>query len=445
MVLRGNRYAYDQAGNREWKASGTGGNAGLSYLFSTGDRLGGWHAVGPSIAHGDYVVITNGVYAHDSAGCLTNVAFNSSDGTVTSLGLVWNSRYLLSSVVTNGVESVSYGYDSEGRLLTRTDVTSHVGRVYDGEHLLHEVEALTGGLRRSFTHGPWLDRWLGYAVYENGTTNRYTFVTDVAGTVFAVADESGVVVERYEYDAWGRVLAVYDRGGNRCFRTQIGNTILWKGGEYDWDTGFYIFRARWYDPVTGRWLSKDPIGLSGGLNLYAYCNCDPVNFNDPTGTVTIDVLGGLIPMHSAVARRSYVGGSLQSHMEYANSANAFRGFEGRMLYGSLGIHMSAYMLSALAPVAGDALLYEIGQKTLPDSIYNMVKDMHPIERGRWLIGIYGLWRALLPQGRGWVLGIGKTFTTGPTPLGWIGAIGLGAGGMAGLNSFFDRPLEDQQK
>lgn len=40
---------------------------------------------------------------------------------------------------------------------------------------------------------------------------------------------------------------------------------------------------RWYDPVTGRWLSKDPIGLSGGLNLYAFCEGDPVNKTDPDG------------------------------------------------------------------------------------------------------------------------------------------------------------------
>ena len=48
-------------------------------------------------------------------------------------------------------------------------------------------------------------------------------------------------------------------------------------------TGLVNFRARWYDPVTGRWLSKDPIGLSGGLNLYAFCGGDPMSFIDPGG------------------------------------------------------------------------------------------------------------------------------------------------------------------
>ena len=42
-----------------------------------------------------------------------------------------------------------------------------------------------------------------------------------------------------------------------------------QGREYSAATGLTNFRARWYDPETGRWLSKDPIGLAGGLNLYA--------------------------------------------------------------------------------------------------------------------------------------------------------------------------------
>jgi hypothetical protein len=48
-------------------------------------------------------------------------------------------------------------------------------------------------------------------------------------------------------------------------------------------TGLYNFRARWYDPISGRWLSKDPIGISGGLNQYVAFGNNPVNFRDPWG------------------------------------------------------------------------------------------------------------------------------------------------------------------
>lgn len=65
----------------------------------------------------------------------------------------------------------------------------------------------------------------------------------------------------------------------RRFRGQLS-----QGREYSWATGLYYFRARWYDPVTGRWLSNDPIGISGGLNQYVFCANNPVNRTDPLGT-----------------------------------------------------------------------------------------------------------------------------------------------------------------
>ena len=55
------------------------------------------------------------------------------------------------------------------------------------------------------------------------------------------------------------------------------------GGLYDRDTGLTRFGARDYDPHTGRWTAKDPIGLNGGINLYAYVNNNPINYVDPSG------------------------------------------------------------------------------------------------------------------------------------------------------------------
>jgi RHS repeat-associated protein len=51
------------------------------------------------------------------------------------------------------------------------------------------------------------------------------------------------------------------------------------------ETGFYLTHYRFYDPNTGRWLNRDPIGERGGLNLYGYVGGNPVNFTDPTGEV----------------------------------------------------------------------------------------------------------------------------------------------------------------
>ena len=65
--------------------------------------------------------------------------------------------------------------------------------------------------------------------------------------------------------------------------------FTWQGREYNRATALYSFRARWYDPAAGRWLSKDPIGLEGGLNLYEAFGNNPVCFRDPEGLSTVRI------------------------------------------------------------------------------------------------------------------------------------------------------------
>ena len=61
------------------------------------------------------------------------------------------------------------------------------------------------------------------------------------------------------------------------------NPVGFTGREYDSETKLYFYRARYYDPQLGRFLSEDPIGLAGGINPYAYAGNDPVNHKDPYG------------------------------------------------------------------------------------------------------------------------------------------------------------------
>ena len=94
---------------------------------------------------------------------------------------------------------------------------------------------------------------------------------------------TGAIAQRLDYDSFGRVLAD-TAPGFQPFGLQ--------SGLYDPDTGLVHFGARWYDASTGRWLSKDPILLEGGLNLYAFCGNDPVNFVDPLGLCEVVKDGG---------------------------------------------------------------------------------------------------------------------------------------------------------
>jgi RHS repeat-associated protein len=59
--------------------------------------------------------------------------------------------------------------------------------------------------------------------------------------------------------------------------------LRFAGREHDAETGLYFNRARYYDPVVGRFISEDPLGLEAGNNVYAYAGSDPVNKRDPSG------------------------------------------------------------------------------------------------------------------------------------------------------------------
>lgn len=85
---------------------------------------------------------------------------------------------------------------------------------------------------------------------------------------------TGEVAQRLDYDSFGRVV----RDTNPGFQP-----FGFQCGLYDPDTGLVEFGCRWYDAQTGRWISKDPILLDGGWNVYAFCDNDPREPNRPVG------------------------------------------------------------------------------------------------------------------------------------------------------------------
>ncbi len=107
------------------------------------------------------------------------------------------------------------------------------------------------------------------------TGEVYRILTDHLGSVRLVVDvATGAVAQRMTYDAWGRVLEDTNPGFQ---------PFGFAGGLYDPETGLVRFGARDYDAETGRWTSRDPIGLRGGVNVYGYGSADPVNHSDPRG------------------------------------------------------------------------------------------------------------------------------------------------------------------
>jgi RHS repeat-associated protein len=143
-----------------------------------------------------------------------------------------------------------------------------------------------GNLKQRFNYA------LGHAptsYTENGTT--YYLLTDQLGSPRVITDSAGQVVKAIEYDAYGNVTA----DSNPSITLPFG----FAGGLKDDDTGLIRFGYRDYDPQTGRWTARDPIGFAGGdTNLYGYVVQNPINRTDIIGLSPNQIQGNGSPVAS---------------------------------------------------------------------------------------------------------------------------------------------------
>ncbi|MGH8245024.1 MAG: RHS repeat-associated core domain-containing protein, partial [Gammaproteobacteria bacterium] len=111
-------------------------------------------------------------------------------------------------------------------------------------------------------------------------STTYRILSDHLGSVRLVVNTAtGAVAQRIDYDEFGNITADTNPGFQ---------PFGFAGGLYDADTGLTRFGARDYDPVVGRWTTKDPNRFDGGdTNLYGHVIYDPVNFIDPDGLQAI--------------------------------------------------------------------------------------------------------------------------------------------------------------
>jgi RHS repeat-associated protein len=120
----------------------------------------------------------------------------------------------------------------------------------------------------------WSRNGLVSRIDASGSTVFY--LTDALGSVVALVDEKANLVQSNEYSAFGEALS--GRDSVNAFRFVGGS-----GGQTDDSTGLVYFWNRWFDPSIGRWVSEDPIGQAGGVNLYGYVKNRPSDFIDSFG------------------------------------------------------------------------------------------------------------------------------------------------------------------
>ncbi len=163
------------------------------------------------------------------------------------------------------------GYNADGLRAWKQTAAGRTYTLYDGEEPICELDA-TGAVTAVNTFG------------ANGLLARHTAV----GSVFYTFDQQGSTAQRL--DGAGNVLTAH---GFDAFGTSLtanaaptdpyaGYGAQW-GYRADAETGLLLLGQRYYDPASGRFLNRDPIGYEGGTNLYAYGEDDPIDSIDPTG------------------------------------------------------------------------------------------------------------------------------------------------------------------
>ncbi|HJS43583.1 MAG TPA: RHS repeat-associated core domain-containing protein [Gemmatimonadales bacterium] len=241
-------YAYDSSGNRI--------DPSANATIGTGNRV---------VSFRGYTL------GYDANGALISKI---GPGGTPSYTYAWDALGRLTELRNGGQLIASYKYDAMGRRIANTAADGTTERyVYSGDQVILDVTG-THALKREYGYHAGSDRLLVIRQVQSPSWTGIVLSDPVVGTVRGIADLSGGTLrKRYVPTAWGQIGT--DTGVVTRFR--MGSM------EYDQPTGLYHMQARYYDPELGRFLSEDPIGIQGGLNLYAYAGNDPINRRDPSG------------------------------------------------------------------------------------------------------------------------------------------------------------------
>ena len=213
---------------------------------------------------------------------------------------------LLSFKESSETNPITFTYDSQG--IRKTKTNSHnktTTYTYIGDKLVREQYVknnINYDVKFMYTATD-----LNGLIFEGQT---FIYQKNVFGDITGIYDSNGNLCVRYVYDAWGNHKTYAEVNGSFIdvsvgneynssnivnIRLALYNPFRYRGYYFDLETGLYYLQSRYYDPQVGRFISIDSIKYLApqtlnGLNLYAYCNNNPVMYSDPSGCIVIGAL-----------------------------------------------------------------------------------------------------------------------------------------------------------
>jgi RHS repeat-associated protein len=253
MSLGSLSYAYDNNGLRT-STAGSYARTGLpnpltTAAYNANNELTTWGGANLS---------------YDANGNLTG------DGTHT---YAWDARNRLIAI--DGGSTASFAYDPFGRRTGKTILGTTTSYLYDNNNLVQELSGASASAN-------WLTGLLDDEYFtRTDSSGVRNFLADALGTTIALADSTGTIQTQYTVEPYGNTTT----GG-----AATTNSVVYAAREMDL-ANLYFFRARYYNPQLGRFISEDPAGFEAGMNFYAYVHNSPIDFADPTGSFTVDRSG----------------------------------------------------------------------------------------------------------------------------------------------------------
>jgi RHS repeat-associated protein len=315
-TLDGAAYTYDLAGNRTAKTNKLN-NITEQYTYDPQYELTQVVQGATTTESYSYDVVGNrlssqsmGSYSYNVSNQLTattaaSFTYDNNGNTLSKTdatgtrNYTWDFENRLTSVVMPGTGgTVTFRYDPFGRRIqkafTQNSTATVTNYVYDGANSIEEVDASGNELAR-YAQGAGTDEPL--AELRSSASGYYE--QDGLGSVTSLSGITGTLANSYTYDTFGNLTVSTGT---------LTNPFQYTARDYDSETGLRYYRARYYDPQTGRFIGEDPVKFGAGINFYEYVENSPVVFGDPLGLQSSSSFSGGIADLNAWASGKGVGG-----------------------------------------------------------------------------------------------------------------------------------------